>query len=152
MKSHRKLRSAFLAGVWVYFMTVMATFSMAADGSPANGHKVRITGPIVVHEGNVVRILNWKDGSIHGFKVTDKTAIRCDKGFLRGKKAMDASALVPALTVEVEGISTSEGVAEAKTIRFSPDPFAVMAEQEKQTRDSCSYRPDGSIWLWLLPE
>ena len=151
MESHRKLRSAFLSAACLYFVTVMATFSMAATRSPANGHKVKITGPIVVHEGDVVQILNWKDGSVHGFKVTDKTTIKCDQGFLHGKRAMDASALVPALTVEVEAISTPEDMAEAKTISFNPDPFAVTVAQVKQTRDSCSYRPDRFILSWLLP-
>ena len=67
------------------------------------------------------------------------------------KRAMDASALVPALTVEVEAISAPEDMAEAKTISFNPDPFAVTAAQLKQTRDSCSYRPDRFILSWLLP-
>lgn len=151
MESHRKLRSAFLSAACIYFVTVMATFSMAAAGSPANGHKVKIKGPIVVHEGDVMQILNWKDGSVHGFKVTNKTTIRCDKGFLQGKRAMDATALVPALTVEVEAISHPEGIAEAQAIRFNPDPFALTVAQEKQTRDSCSYRPNRFILSWLLP-
>ncbi len=151
MESHRKLRSAFLSATCICFVTVIATFSMAAAKSPANGHKVKIRGPIVVQEGDVVQILNGKDGSVHGFKVTDRTTIRCDKGFLHGKTAMDASALVPALTVDVEAISTPEGIAEAKTISFNPDPFAVTVAQVKQTRDSCSYRPDRFILSWLLP-
>ena len=72
MESHRKLRSAFLSAACLYFVTVMATFSIAATRSPAKGHRVKITGPIVVREGDVVQILNWKDGSVHGFKVTDR--------------------------------------------------------------------------------
>ena len=151
MESNRKLRSAFLSAVCIYFVTVMAPFSIAAAGSPANGHKVKIKGPIVVHEGRVVQILNWKDGSVHGFKITDRTTIRCDQGFLRGKEAVDASALVPALTVEVEAISNPEDIAEAQTIRFNPDPFVVTTAQAKQGRNSCSYRPDHFILSWLLP-
>jgi len=151
MESHRKLRSAFLSVTCICFVTAMATFSMAAAKSPANGHKVKIRGPIVVQDGDVVQVLNWKDGSVHGFKVTDRTTITCDKGFLHGKTAMDASALVPALTVEVEAISTPEGIADAKTISFNPDPFAVTVAQVNQTRDSCSYRPDRFILSWLLP-
>jgi len=151
MKSRIKLRTAFLSIACIYFVTVTATLSMAAARSPAPGHKVKFSGPIVVREGDVVRILNGKDGSAHSFKVTDKTTIRCDKGFLHGKTNMDASALVPALTVEVEAISAPEGMAEAKTISFNPDPFAVRVAQEKQTRDVCSYRPDRFILSWPLP-
>ncbi len=151
MESRRKLRSAFLSAACLYFVTVMATFSIAATRSPAKGHRVKITGPIVVREGDVVQILNWKDGSVHCFKVTDNTTIRCDQGFLHGKRTMDASALVRALTVEVEAMSNPEDMAEAKTISFNPDPFAAAAAQEKQTRDSCSYGPDRFILSWLLP-
>ena len=151
MESHRKLCFAFLAAACIYFVTVMATFSMAADRAPVNGHKVKVKGPILVHDGDVVQILNWKDGSAHGFRITNKTNIRCDKGFLQGKRAMDASALVPALTVEVEAMSNPEGIAEAQTIRFSPDPFATTVAQEKQTRDSCRNRPDRFILSWLVP-
>jgi hypothetical protein len=151
MESRRKLRSAFLSAACIYFVTTMAIFSMAADKSHPKAHKVTITGPIVVHEGDVVQILNWKDSSIHGFKVTDRTTIRCDKGFLHGKEAMNASALVPALTVEVEATSSPDGTAEAQTIRFNPETFALTVAQEKQTGDSCSYTPDRFILSWLLP-
>ena len=151
MVSHRKLRSAFLSAACLYFVTAMAMFSMAAARPPVRGHKVKIRGPIVVHEGDVVQILNWKDGSVHGFRVTDKTTIKCDQGFLHGRRTIDASALVPALAVEVEAISTPKGIAEAKTISVNPDPFAVTVAQVKQTRDSCSYRPDRFILSWLLP-
>ena len=82
MESHRKLRSAFLSAACIYFVTVMATFSVAATRSPARGHKVKITGPILVHDGDVVQVLDGKDGSAHGFKVTDRTTIKCDQGFL----------------------------------------------------------------------
>lgn len=152
MESRRKLRSAFLSAACIYFVTVMATFSVAATRSPApKGHKVKVTGPIVVHNGDVVRVLDGKDGSAHSFRVTDRTTIRCNQGFLHGKRTMDASALVPALTVEVEATSASEDMAEAKTISFNPDPFAVTAPQQKQTLDSCSYRPDRFVLSWLLP-
>lgn len=151
MEPRRKLRSEFLSAACIFFVTVMATFSMAATGTPAKGHKVKITGPIVVHDGDVVQIMNSRDGSVHGFQLTDRTAIRCDKGFLHGKGTMDASALVPALNVQVEAVSNPEGMAQARTISFNPDPFALTAAHEKQTRDSCSYRPDRFVLSWLVP-
>ena len=72
-------------------------------------------------------------------------------GFLHGKRAMVASALVLALTVQVEAISNPEGIAEAPSIRLNPDPFALMAAEEKQTGDPCSYRPDRFVLSWLVP-
>jgi hypothetical protein len=137
MASRGKLRFAFSLIACLYFVTAMASFSMAAARPHFNGHKVKITGPIVVRDGNEVQIRDAKDGSVHGFIVTDRTAIKCDKGFLHGNTVMDASALVPALTVEVEGIGTPEGVREARTIKFTPDPFVLTASQDDQSRDLC---------------
>jgi hypothetical protein len=137
MESRRRFRFALLAIACIYFVTEVSVFSTAATRSPAKGHKVKITGPIVVREGNVVQVLDGKDGSAHSFKVTDKTTIKCDKGFLHGNTVMDGSALVPALTVEVEGISSPEDMPEARTIRFSPNSFAFASVGDKEGRDSC---------------
>jgi len=135
MESRRKFRLALLAAACVYFMIAGSVFATAATRPLAKGHKVKVTGPIVVHDGDVVEIRDGRDGSAYSFKVTDKTAIRCNKGFLHGNTAMDASALVPALTVEVEGIGYAEGVAEARTIKFNPDTFAFAAAPD--TQDAC---------------
>jgi len=137
METHRILRLAFLSAVCIYSVAVMTVFSMAETRSHVNGHKVKITGPIVVHEGDMVQILNEKDGSVHGFKVTDETTIRCEKGFLHGNTVMHPSALVPALTVEVEGIGSPQNMPEAKTIKVDPDTFALTVGQDKQGGDLC---------------
>ncbi len=141
MKSHRKTRVAFLSAVCIYAMAATSVLSMAETMSRVNAHKVKITGPIVVHEGDMVQILNEKDGSVHGFKVTHKTAIKCEKGFLHGNTVMHPSALVPALTVEIEGIGSSQDVLEATTIKVDPDTFVLTVGQEKQGVDLCR-KPD----------
>lgn len=159
MKSQRKMRLAFLSAVCAYSVAVMTVSSMAETKSPAHGHKVKITGPIVVHERDMVKILNEKDGSVHGFKVTDKTTIRCEKGFLRGSTVMGASALTPALAVEVEGIGTRQDMPEAKTIKVNPDTFALMVGQDKQGGNLCRkpaddagrYHGIGTLFNSLLP-
>jgi hypothetical protein len=53
---------------------------------------------------------------------------------LHRSSVMDAAALVPALTVEIEGTGSSEDITEARTIRFSPDPFVLASAS---SRDSC---------------
>lgn len=151
MESHRQFRSAFLSAACLYFVTVMNVFSLAAIRAPASRHRVKITGPIVMRQGNVLQILDEKDGSVHGFKITDKTAIRCDKGFLHGNTVMDASALVPALTVEVEGIAKPKDMTEARMVKFNSDTFAFAVVQEG-TRDLCSYSPHNFVLSWVLPE
>ena len=56
--------------------------------------EVKITGPIVVHERDMAQIPETRtDGSATALKVTDRTTIRCEKGFLQGGTVMDASAL-----------------------------------------------------------
>lgn len=137
MESRRKFRLVLLTAACICFMTIVAVSSTAATRSPAKAHKVKITGPIVVHDGDVVEIRDGKDGSAHSFRVTDKTTIRCDKGLLHGSTAMDAAALVPALTVEIEGIGSSQEIPEAKTIKFNPDTFAFAVAQDSQGRDLC---------------
>jgi hypothetical protein len=115
----------------------MTGFSMAECKSSTKGRHIKVTGPIVVHEGNIVQMLNEKDGSQHLFKITDKTTIRCDMGFFHGNTVMNTSALVPALTVEVEGISGSLDTPEAKIIRVDPATFALIVGQDKQGGRSC---------------
>lgn len=137
MKSHRKMRLAFLSAVCIYSVTVMTVLSMAETKSRANGRKVKITGPIVVLEGDMVEILNEKDGSVYGFKITDETIIRCEKGFLHGNTVMLLSALVPALTIEVDGIWTLQGIPEATAIKVNPDTYALTVGQDKQGGDLC---------------
>ncbi|MGA3128406.1 MAG: hypothetical protein ABSD13_17025 [Candidatus Korobacteraceae bacterium] len=144
MKSHRKMRLAFLSAVCIYSVALMTVFSMAETKSRVNGHKVKITGPIVVHEGDMLQILNEKDGSVHGFKVTDETTIRCEEGFLHRNTVMHPSALVPALTVEVEGIGTPQDMPEAKTIKVDPDTFALTVGQDKQGGDLCRKPAQGA--------
>jgi hypothetical protein len=135
MGSHRKFRFALLAATCIYCVIAMAVFSTAATKPPAKGHKVKVTGPIVVHEGDELQVLDGKDGSPHSFKVTNKTMIKCDKGLLHGSTIMNSSALVPALTVEIEGIGSSQDTFEAKVIKFTPDKFALGVAQDNQGRD-----------------
>lgn len=130
MESRRISRFLLLAAALICFVAAAAGFSQAETKPVAKSHKVKVTGPIVVHDGNLLQIRDGRDGSAYSFKITDKTTIKCEKGFLRGKAVMGAAALVPALTVEVEGKGFPEDTLEARTIKFSPDPFAFAAAQD----------------------
>jgi len=132
----RNFRFAFLSAICVCFVAAMTLFSMAETKSPASGQKVKITGTIVVREGEIVQIRDEKDGSVQPFKVTDKTEIRRNKGFLHGNSTLDASALVPGLTVKVYGVGTPEGTPEAKRIHFKAEAFSVTVAQEKQIKEN----------------
>ncbi len=134
MKLKRNFRFAFLSAICAYFVAAMTFFSMAETTSPANGQKVKITGTIVVHAGDIVQIKDEKDGAVQPFKVTDKTEIRRNKGFFLGNSTLDASALVPGLTVKVYLVGTPEGTPEAKRIHFKADAFSVTVAQQKQIK------------------
>lgn len=134
MKSLRISRLLLLGAVCVFFIAAAAGSAQAESRPVAKGHKVKVTGPIVVHDGDVLQILDGRDGSAYSFKVTDRTTIRCNNGFLHRSSVMDSAALVPALTIEIEGKGSSENTIEARTIRFSPDAFVSAA----QSGDVCS--------------
>jgi outer membrane protein OmpA-like peptidoglycan-associated protein len=45
---------------------------------------------------------------------------------------MDVTALLPGLTIEAEGVASSDGQLEASKISFTPDDFAIEVAQEQQ--------------------
>ena len=135
MKLGRNLYLAFLSTAWVYVVAA-TTFFAAAEGKPsAKVQKVKVKGVIVLHEGDLLQVLSEKDGSFQPFAITDKTLIERNKGTFKHTKT-DASALVPGLTVDVEGTRTPEGTPRASTIKFKPDAFAITVAQEKRIRDN----------------
>ena len=71
MESHRKLRVRVLVGSLHLFRDGYGNVLDGSNRTPAKGHKVKITGPIVVHDGDVVQVMNSRDGSVHGFQLTD---------------------------------------------------------------------------------
>jgi len=135
MKLLRASRWAFLSVVCIYFVALMAVFSAAEVSSAAKIHKVKITGPILLNEDGVLKIMNEKDGSVHGFRLTDKTTIRSTNGFLHGSTVMSGSALVPSLTVEVEGTGTRYEMPQATTIKFSRDELTPTETDDNRRCD-----------------
>lgn len=124
---------ALLSTTVVYLIAAMTLF--AAEAKQPKTQKVKVKGVIVSYEGDTVEVQSKKDNVVRAFAVTDKTKIEREKGMF-SRTTMDASALVPGLTVEVEGIRMPEGTPQAKTIKFNPDAFAVTVAQEKQIRNN----------------
>ncbi len=114
----------------MFWVVAMTPFAVA---KAANVQKVKVKGVVVFREGNVVQIQEEENGSVQAFTITDKTRIERRKG---GHKIMDATALVPGLTVEIEGVKSPEGNPLANKIKFKPDAFAVTVAEEKQIRDN----------------
>jgi outer membrane protein OmpA-like peptidoglycan-associated protein len=75
-----------------------------------------------------------KTGSVVVVKITDDTKILRDKSKVafRRHEDMDVTAMVPGLTISVEGVGNAANQLEASKITFSPDAFAIEVAQEQQ--------------------
>jgi outer membrane protein OmpA-like peptidoglycan-associated protein len=96
--------------------------------------KSKVTGTIVSRSGDLVRVKEKKSGQVVVVSISDDTKIERKKGkveFLRHKD-MDVTAMVPGLTIEVEGVGNAKSQLVAKKITFVPDEFAIEVAEEQQ--------------------
>src|SRR5450631_3160015 len=69
------------------------------------GHRAKVVGLIVARDGDQVRIRDPRASLFVVVEITDRTKIeRTKKGFEFRHQDMDVTAMVPGLTVEVEGV------------------------------------------------
>ena len=128
--SGRRTRLAFLSAVCLYLLAAMTLVAAAETNHVAKARKAKITGTITSRDGNTVNVLDKKDGSTKIVNVTDSTQIHRD-GFL-SDKTMNATALVPGLTISAKGVMNEQGQIDAKKVSFRPDAFSVTVAQEQQ--------------------
>jgi len=98
------------------------------------GKKVKITGRILSRNGNLVNVYDKGSGEVVVVDLNASTKVERKRGkvlFFRHTQ-MDKTALVPGLTVKVEGPGNAEGQIEADKISFAPDAFAVEVAEEQQ--------------------
>jgi len=129
--SDRKtIRHALLSTVCVCLLAAL-TFAAAVKGSVGSGQKATVEGTVISRDGDLVKVVDNKDGSTVAVRVTGPTKIERKKGML-SHKDMDVTALVPGLTVKAEGVGNAEGELEAKKIKFNPDVFPITVAQQQQ--------------------
>jgi outer membrane protein OmpA-like peptidoglycan-associated protein len=112
---------------------------MVAVGNAAtNGQKTKFKGTIISRESHLVKVYDKRDGSVHAVRISGSTRIEREKGKggFFGSDTMDVTALVPGLTVKVDGVSNGEGTVDAKLVKFRPDAFAITVAQQKQILDN----------------
>ena len=118
----------------VLFGTLLYAVSADTSGIP-EGAKVKVTGAILSRSGDTIRIKDRKSGQFVVVNISDDTKIERKRGrlpFYR-RTEMDVTAMVPGLTIEVEGRGDARGRLNAEKISFSPDEFAVeVAEQQEE--------------------
>ena len=120
--------------VCVVLLTVIALASGAFAQTVNAGEKAKVKGTITSRKGDLVKIQDEKTGSPVLVKITDDTKIIRDKSKVafHRHEDMDVTAMVPGLTIRVEGVGNSANQLEASKITFSPDEFAIEVAQQQQ--------------------
>jgi hypothetical protein len=98
------------------------------------GEKAKVSGSIVSRDGDLVRIRDNNSGEIIVVSIADTTHIERKKHkfpFYRHAD-LDATALLPGMTIEAEGVGNSNGQLEAIKVSFTPDEFAIEVAQQQQ--------------------
>jgi outer membrane protein OmpA-like peptidoglycan-associated protein len=96
------------------------------------GKKAKVTGTITGRNGDLVTVNVKKQGTSAIVNITDNTKIEREKSFRLRRADMDVTAMVPGLTISVEGVGNSKGQLDANKITFNPDTFAVEVAEEQQ--------------------
>ena len=130
LSGRKTIRHALLSTVCLCLLAAM-TFAAAVKGPISDGQKATVEGPVISRDGNLVKVVDKKDGSTVTVKVTDTTRIERKKGML-SHEDMDVTALVPGLTVKAEGVGNAAGQLEANKIKFNPDVFPITVAQQQQ--------------------
>jgi outer membrane protein OmpA-like peptidoglycan-associated protein len=120
--------------VCVVLLTVFALASSAFAQTFSSGDKAKLKGTILSRKGDLVKIQDEKTGSPAVVKITDDTKIVRDKSKVafHRHEDMDVTAMVPGLTIKVEGVGNADNQLEASKITFSPDAFAIEVAQQQE--------------------
>jgi outer membrane protein OmpA-like peptidoglycan-associated protein len=116
---------------------LIASLAFAAVGNMkqiSSGQKAKIKGKIDSRNGDLVYVTDVKDQQTVAVNLTDNTKIERKKGkytFFR-KSSMDATAMVPGLTIEADGVGNAKGQLDASKVSFFPDTFAIEVAEEQQ--------------------
>jgi outer membrane protein OmpA-like peptidoglycan-associated protein len=97
-----------------------------------SGKKAKVTGIIQSRNGDLVTISVKKTGNIAVIDLTDTTQIERKEDFRLRHADMDITAMVPGLTIDVDGVGNAKGQLEANKITFDPNVFAVEVAEEQQ--------------------
>jgi outer membrane protein OmpA-like peptidoglycan-associated protein len=120
--------------VCVVLLTVFTLASAAFAQTFSSGDKAKVEGTITSRKGDLIKIQDKKTGSPALIKITDDTKILRDKSKVSFKRHedMDVTAMVPGLSIKVEGVGNADNQLEASKITFSPDAFAIEVAQQQQ--------------------
>jgi len=113
-------------------LVLLTGLSIAGAQQFQSGKKAKATGIIQSRNGDLVTIREKKSGAIAVIDLTDNTKIERKKDFRLRHADMDVTAMVPGLTIDVEGVGNAKGQLEASKITFDPNVFAIEVAEEQQ--------------------
>jgi outer membrane protein OmpA-like peptidoglycan-associated protein len=125
---------ALCCAISIVLLGTLLYAATTGESDIAVNEKVKITGLILARHGDMIRIKDKNSGHFVVVNITDNTRIERKRGHLQFFRHtdMDVTAMVPGLTIEVEGRGDAKGHLEAEKISFSPDEFVVeVAEQQE---------------------
>jgi outer membrane protein OmpA-like peptidoglycan-associated protein len=124
--------------VYACAVILVANHALAASAGKARqlsqGERAKVSGLILSRDGDLIRVHDKKSGEVVVIQIEDTTKVERTKykfPFYRHVD-MDATALLPGLNIEAEGVGNSAGQLDAHKISFSPDDFAIEVAEEQQ--------------------
>jgi outer membrane protein OmpA-like peptidoglycan-associated protein len=121
--------AAFQCAVCIVLLTALV--SAGAQQFDA-GKKAKVTGIIQSRNGDLVTVRVKKTGDIAVVDLTDSTKFERKSDFRLRHTDMDMTAMVPGLTIDVEGVGNAKGQLDASKITFDPNVFAIEVAEEHQ--------------------
>ena len=100
------------------------------------GKKAKVTGTIQSRNGDLVTIRVKKTGATAVIDLTDSTKVERKRAFRLRRADMDITAMVPGLTIDVEGVGNAKGQLDANKITFDPNVFAIEVAEEQQIQSN----------------
>ena len=117
---------------------MLANHALAADAAKtrpfAQGESAKVSGLILARDGDLIRVREKKSNQAVNVRIGATTKVERTKSrfpFYRHVD-MDVTALLPGLTVEVQGVGNTAGELDAQKISFSPDDFAIEVAEQQQ--------------------
>jgi OmpA-OmpF porin, OOP family len=133
IRNHRSVRNVAAVLGCACLLAVTARAVESPTRAVESGKSEKVSGTIQGRDGETMRVR--EDGnSIVVVDLTQETKVQMKAGFLRGKKPMEVTALVPGLRVTAEGKGNDQGQLVASKVTF--DPNSYKASRSIDTRVS----------------
>src|SRR5437879_1387705 len=113
---------------------LLATLGYASASAQQfeSGKKAKVTGTNVSRSGDLISIKVKKSNASATVNISDNTKFDRERAFRVRPASMDATAMVPGLTITAEGVGNAKGQLDADKIKSDPNVFNIeVAEQQE---------------------